>query len=80
MDFGGYTSLRGFFGSADKKQTKQQELAIAERILAKQEQDMRNETNYRLNQQQVIDTANKLAQKVIRGKGVRPQDKEAVQN
>ena len=80
MDFGGYTSLRGFFGTADKKQTKQQELAIAERILAKQEQDMRNETNYRLNQQQVIDTADSLAQRVIRGKGVRPQDKEAIQN
>ena len=80
MDFGAYTSLKGFFGTSEKKAQKQQELAIAERLLQQQEQDMRNETNYRLQQQNIIDESNQLAQQVIKGKGVRKKDKDAVQN
>ena len=80
MDFGAYTSLKGFFGTSEKKAQRQNELAIAERLLQQQEQDMRNETNYRLQQQNIIDKSNELAQKVIKGKGVRKKDKDAIQN
>jgi len=80
MDFGGYTALRGFFGSADKKAQRQEDLQYAQLLLQQQQLDQQKETQYRQAQQQLINQADTLADQVIRGKGVRKKDKEAVQN
>ena len=80
MDFGGYTALRGFFGSADKKAQRQEDLQYAQLLLQQQQLDQQRESQFRQQQQQLIDQADVLANEVIRGKGVRKKDKEAVQN
>ncbi len=80
MDFGGYTALRGFFGSADKKAQRAEDLQYAQLLLQQQQLDQQKENQYRQQQQQLIDQADQLATQVIRGKGVRQKDKEAVQN
>ena len=80
MDFGGYTALRGFFGASDKKARRQEDLAYSQLLLQQQKLDTQNEREYRLQSQKIIDTADQLATEVIKGKGVRKQDKDAVQN
>ena len=75
MDFGGYTALRGFFGSADKKAQRQEDLQYAQLLLQQQQLDQQKETQYRQSQQKLINQADTLADQVIRGKGVRKKDK-----
>jgi len=80
MDFGGYTSLRGFFGSAEKKAQRVQDLQYAQNLMTAQQNDAIREMQYRTSQQNLINEADALAQEVLLGKGVRPKDREDIQN
>ena len=58
MDFGGYTALRGFFGSADKKAQRAEDLQYAQLLLQQQQLDQQKENQYRQQQQKLIDQLN----------------------
>ena len=59
MDFGGYTSLRGFFGSAEKKAQRVQDLQYAQNLMTAQQNDAIREMQYRTSQQNLINEADK---------------------